>query len=369
MLAAKLDECGSKVAVYYMAIPPDMFPTVAEALASGGLNERGRIVVEKPFGRDLESARKLNEILHDIFPEERIFRIDHYLGKEAVEDLLVFRFSNMLLEPVWNRNYVRSVQVTMAETIGVEGRGAFYETVGAIRDVLQNHALQIVTPAGDGTAGRPGVVVPAGREGQGPGGDGADRPAADGPRAVHRLPRRAGRRSELDRRDVRRRALDDRLVALGRRAVVRPRRQGVGARRLGGRRRAARAAATAVRRGRRTTPRPQPGALPPRQARRRHVRPAGQEPRAPPRQPGGRRQRRLRRRPRRAPGRLRAAVAATPSTASPRRFAREDVVERTWRVVQPALDDPGPIFPYFRGTMGPAEADRILDGDTWFQPS
>ncbi len=124
MLSAKLDECGSKVAVYYMAIPPDMFPTVAEALASGGLNERGRIVIEKPFGRDLESARKLNEVLHAIFPEERIFRIDHYLGKEAVEDLLVFRFSNMLLEPMWNRNYVRSVQVTMAETIGVEGRGS-----------------------------------------------------------------------------------------------------------------------------------------------------------------------------------------------------------------------------------------------------
>ena len=144
-LEATLDRCGSKTAVYYMAIPPDMFPTVAEALASVGLNERGRIVVEKPFGRDLESARHLNEVLHTIFPEERIFRIDHYLGKEAVEDLLVFRFSNMLLEPIWNRNYVRSVQVTMTEKIGVEGRGAFYETVGATRDVLQNHALQIVS--------------------------------------------------------------------------------------------------------------------------------------------------------------------------------------------------------------------------------
>ena len=128
-----------------MAIPPDMFPTVAEALASVGLNERGRIVVEKPFGRDLQSAIELNKTLHSIFPEERIFRIDHYLGKEAVEDLLVFRFSNMLLEPVWNRNYVRSVQVTMAESIGVEGRGSFYEGVGAIRDVLQNHLLQVVT--------------------------------------------------------------------------------------------------------------------------------------------------------------------------------------------------------------------------------
>ncbi len=126
-----------------MAIPPTMFPTVAESLASVGLNERGRIVVEKPFGRDLASAIELNATLHTVFPEERIFRIDHYLGKESVEDLLVFRFSNTLLEPVWNRNYVRSVQITMSETIGVEGRGSFYDGVGTIRDVMQNHLLQV----------------------------------------------------------------------------------------------------------------------------------------------------------------------------------------------------------------------------------
>ena len=127
-----------------MAIPPSMFPTVAEALASVGLNERGRIVVEKPFGRDLRSAHELNVVLHKVFPEQHIFRIDHYLGKESVEDLLVFRFSNTLLEPVWNRRYVRSVQITMSETIGVEGRGSFYDSVGAIRDVFQNHLLQVV---------------------------------------------------------------------------------------------------------------------------------------------------------------------------------------------------------------------------------
>ena len=128
-----------------MAIPPSMFPTVAEALASVGLNERGRIVVEKPFGRDLRSAHELNVVLHKVFPEQHIFRIDHYLGKESVEDLLVFRFSNTLLEPVWNRRYVRSVQITMSETIGVEGRGSFYDSVGAIRDVFQNHLLQVVS--------------------------------------------------------------------------------------------------------------------------------------------------------------------------------------------------------------------------------
>jgi glucose-6-phosphate 1-dehydrogenase len=143
-LRGTLDAHRSEVAVYYMAIPPTMFPTVAEALASAGLHRRGRIVVEKPFGRDLQSAEELNDTLHSIFPEERIFRIDHYLGKEAVEDLLVFRFSNMLLDPVWNRNFVRSVQITMAETIDVEGRGSFYDSVGALRDVFQNHLLQVV---------------------------------------------------------------------------------------------------------------------------------------------------------------------------------------------------------------------------------
>jgi glucose-6-phosphate 1-dehydrogenase len=143
-LKETLDNHDSETAVYYMAIPPTMFPTVAEALASVKLNQRGRIVIEKPFGRDLASAQELNELLHEVFPEQHMFRIDHYLGKESVEDLLVFRFSNTLVEPVWNRRYVRSVQITMAEEIGVEGRGAFYDEVGAIRDVFQNHLLQVV---------------------------------------------------------------------------------------------------------------------------------------------------------------------------------------------------------------------------------
>ena len=131
--------------VFYLAIPPSIFPSVIDGLAAVGLaGERGRVVVEKPFGRDLDSARALNATLHARFPERSIFRIDHYLGKESVENLLVFRFANSFLEPIWNRNYVDNVQVTMAEQFGVEGRGSFYDAVGAIRDVVQNHLLQIL---------------------------------------------------------------------------------------------------------------------------------------------------------------------------------------------------------------------------------
>jgi len=129
---------------HYLAIPPSMFPVVVKGLAQSGCAKIARVVVEKPFGRDLVSARKLNDTLHQAFPEDHIFRIDHYLGKEAVENVLIFRFSNSFLEPIWNRNYIHSVQITMAESFGVEGRGKFYEEAGAIRDVIQNHMLQVV---------------------------------------------------------------------------------------------------------------------------------------------------------------------------------------------------------------------------------
>jgi len=131
--------------MFYLAIPPSLFDDVASGLADAGLAGAARVVVEKPFGRDLPSARELNSVLHRYFPEQEIFRIDHYLGKEAVENLLVFRFANTLLEPVWNRRYVASFQITMAESFGIGSRARFYEEAGAIRDVVQNHLLQVVT--------------------------------------------------------------------------------------------------------------------------------------------------------------------------------------------------------------------------------
>jgi glucose-6-phosphate 1-dehydrogenase len=135
---------GAECAVAYLAIPPDLFDDVVEGLGSAGLNRNGRLVLEKPFGRDAGSAAALNETVHRAFPEERVYRIDHFLGKDAVQNLMIFRFSNTILEPVWNRHYIRGVQITMAEEFGVEGRGSFYDTVGTLRDVVQNHLLQVL---------------------------------------------------------------------------------------------------------------------------------------------------------------------------------------------------------------------------------
>lgn len=129
---------------HYLAIPPSLFETVIKGLGAAKLAEHARVIVEKPFGRDLVSARELNRVARSVFPEDSIFRIDHFLGKEAIMNILYFRFANSFLEPIWNRNYVASVQITLAENFGVKGRGAFYETAGCLRDVIENHLFQIV---------------------------------------------------------------------------------------------------------------------------------------------------------------------------------------------------------------------------------
>ncbi len=368
-LRATLDRHESCNAVYYMAIPPSMFPEVANRLASVGLNERGRIVVEKPFGRDLASAQQLNETLAEVFPEERIFRIDHYLGKESVEDLLVFRFSNTLLEPVWNRRYVRSVQITMSETIGVEGRGSFYDGVGAIRDVLQNHLLQVVALLA--------MEPPAGSDPQFLQDEKAKVMAAM--RAIE--PDELVRGQYVGYRDepgveegssVETFAAAKLVIDSWRWADV-PWYVRVG--------KGLTAAATEAVVEFHTPPRllfDEAGGPPP-----------------------GRNLVRFRLGKR--DGVTFALQAKTPGphldsqevdisvdfaaalgersgayerllgdaiAGSPRRFARQDVVEQTWRIVQPIIDEPGEVHPYFRGSWGPAEAERLLgDGDHWYAPS
>ena len=364
-----LDKHKSECAVYYMAIPPTMFPPVAESLASVGLNDRGRIVVEKPFGRDLESAHELNEVLHEVFPEQHIFRIDHYLGKESVEDLLVFRFSNTLLEPIWNRRYVRSVQITMSETIGVEGRGSFYDSVGAIRDVFQNHLLQVVAllamepPVGHESSYLQDEKVKV---------YAATRPLdcaelVRGQYGGYRQEEGVAPHSEVETFVAAKLEIDSWRWA----GVPWYVRAGKGL---------AQDATEAV-----------------------------IELHGPPRllfdEAGGARPERnlIRLRLGKHDGVAFSIQAKTPGPqldsqsvevsvdfaaalgdrreayerllgdaliGSPRRFAREDVVEQQWRVVDPALTDPDPAYLYRFGSWGPKEADRILDnGDSWFPPS
>ena len=218
--------------VYYLAVPPPAFPTIVEALGKRrSTTGWTRLIVEKPFGHDLASARELNTMLWAHFEEKEIFRIDHYLGKETVQNMLALRFANGIFEPIWNRQFIDHVQITVAESIGIEGRAAYYESAGAIRDIFQNHLLQMLAL----TAMEPPIDFHVGlraqREGEGAEGDAHAWPEVGCARAVRarlrrgrggaRIPRGGGRRSGLDDRDVRRGKALRRQLALGGHAVLR----------------------------------------------------------------------------------------------------------------------------------------------------
>ena len=359
---------GSARPTHYLAIPPALFPTVVDGLAAVGLNRGSRVVVEKPFGRDLDSARRLNRVLHAAFPEPAILRIDHYLGKEPVENLLALRFANSFLEPVWNRNHVASVQVTLAESFGVAGRGAFYDSVGAIRDVVQNHLLQVVAllamepPVGDWADALRDEKVKVVR---------AMRPVdpahlVRGQYAGYRDEAGVAPGSTVETFAVVRLEVDSwrwagvrfyvragkQLVTTALEAVVE----------LKARPRLLFAGADCIP--------PHPNLI-----RLRLGGDAGVTMTVQAKQPG----RRIQTRPvdlrvdfDEALGRRQEAYERLLDDAldgDARRFAREDMVEQAWRVIGPALTDGGPAYPYRKGTWGPAEADRVLGGDHWHEPA
>jgi len=365
-LSARL--MGASHPVHYLAIPPTLFPKVIETLGAVGLNHGARVVVEKPFGHDLESAKELNRVLHKAFGERAIYRIDHYLGKEPVEDLLVFRFANSFLEPIWNRLYIKNVQITMAEAFGVQSRGAFYDSVGAIRDVVQHPLLQVITllameppvrDDADSTRDEKVKVLKA-------------MPAVDPAHLV-----RGQYEGYLAEPGVQPGSTTETYAAL-RFEIDSWRWAGVPWYVRAGKAMAGTALEATV------------------------------ELKAPPRMlftgesgntPGCNLVKfRLGTNDgvslwvqAKSPGRLDQThpvelavnfaqalglrqeayerLLADAIAGDQHRFAREDMVEEAWRIVQPVLEHPGPVYPYPQGSWGPPEADRVVSDGEWHQPA
>ena len=221
---------GESRRLHYLSVPPDAALSAVQLLGEAGLVERSRIIMEKPFGTDLASAVSLNARLHEVFAEEQIFRIDHFLGKEPAQNILAFRFANGLFEPIWNRNFIDHVQIDVPETLGLGKRAGFYEQTGAFRDMVVTHLFQILGLHGDGAADRAGAGADQRGEEQGVPQHAADRPGGCRARAIYRLSRRGGRRSRIRHRDLHRAEMRDRQLALGGRAVLPAHRQAAGRR-------------------------------------------------------------------------------------------------------------------------------------------
>jgi glucose-6-phosphate 1-dehydrogenase len=364
------EEVGRAIAgkgrpVFYLEIPPSLFATVVHGLADAGLTEEARVVIEKPFGHDLESARALNTELSEVLREEQILRIDHYLGKEPVMDITYLRFANSILEPVWNREHVSHVQMTIAENFGVDDRGRFYDAVGAMRDVIQNHALQVLALVGMGppTGNHPDSI--------------RDKKLEFFKAVRTADPKRYVRGQYDGFREVREVSADSTtetfaaveleidnwrwsgvpfFIRAGKNLPVkasevtvvftRPPRLGIG-------------------KGKTPEPNqltlriePDPGARI-----RLFAKKAGVEAFEPAdlevlfeKEPGDD--------PEPYERLLDDAIAGRAQL-----FTRQDTVEETWRIVEPLLDDPGPAHPYEPGTWGPKEADRLTRGICpWFDP-
>jgi glucose-6-phosphate 1-dehydrogenase len=355
----------AKQPVFYLEIPPSLFATVVKGLGKAGLVEHAHVVIEKPFGHDLESARALNDELREVLEEDQILRIDHYLGKEPVMDIAYMRFANSILEPVWNRNYISHVQMTIAENFGVDDRGRFYDAVGAMRDVIQNHALQVL--------GLIGMEPPSGNDPDSIRDQKLEffkaMRAADPKRYV-----RGQYKGFLEVKDVDPKSTTETFAAMELQ-VDNWRWSGVPFFIRAGKCLPAKSSeVTAVFRrppqlgiGHGKTPEPNQCTF--------RIEP----------EPGSR----MRMYQKKAtaeefePADLEVLFEHEPgSDPEPYErllgdalngvhtlFTRQDAIEETWRVVQPLLDDPGPVHPYEQGTWGPEQANEIVKGvANWSEP-